>query len=93
MRVKEQQLTLPGVELANLELWKLANGVHTGEIKGLAWNKENHSWAAWTDYESPVIFMCQNDHEEMGYGETEKAAILDYCNGWHEKEINKPDWW
>jgi len=52
MRVKEQQLTLPGVELAN--------GVYTGEIKGMAWNKENHIWAAWTEYESPVIFICQN---------------------------------
>ena len=35
MKRQEQQLTLPGVELASLELWKLANGVYTGEIKGL----------------------------------------------------------
>ena len=90
MKRQEQQLTLPGVELANLELWKLANGVYTGEIKGLAWNKENYQWAAWTEYESPVIFICQNHPDDMGYGGDEKEAVFAYCE---KAGIDKPDWW
>ena len=90
MKRAEQQLTLPGVELASLELWKLANGVYTGEIKGLAWNIGGYNFASWSIFESPVIFICQNPPGDMGYGGDEKEAILQYCE---KAEIDKPDWW
>lgn len=90
MKRAEQQLPLPGVELANLDLWKAANGIFTQEIKGLPWNTGNHEWAAWSMFESPVIFACQNDPKDMGYGWSERKAILQYCE---KAEINKPVWW
>lgn len=90
MKRAEQQLTLPGVELANLELWKATNNVHTKEIKGLAWNEKGDEWAAWSGYESPVIFICQNHPKDMGYGSEEKEAILQFCE---KANINKPVWW
>ena len=63
--------------------------LHWGN-QGAGWNKENHTWAAWTDYESPVIFICQNHPDDMGYGGDEKEAILQYCE---KAGIDKPDWW
>lgn len=69
MKNQEQQLTLPGVDVINSQ-----------EIHGLAWNTANHRWGAWSGFESPVIFICQNKPSDMGYGWDKEHAIKDFCS-------------
>lgn len=92
MKRAEQQLTIPGIgqQLADLDWWKKETGVYTQEIKGIAWNTEGFVWGAWSGFESPVIFICQNQPDDMGYGDTEREAILAYCE---KANIDKPFWW
>jgi len=81
-----QQLGIEGIgqQKATLSDWKKQNGIFTH--KSDICEKQ---WTAWNEIESPCDFLSEYGGEAFGFGATEKAAILDFC----EKENIKPPFW
>lgn len=87
----ETQLEIDGIgqQLATLEDWKAQNKIFTHR-------SEYHEvfngpvWSCWDEIEDPFEFDEKYSFNAMGYGDTEKEAIIDFCIN---EEIALPFWW
>lgn len=82
------QLEIDGIgqQKATLKDWKSVNKIYT-------WNSPrcgDKPWSCWDEIESPGDFGHTYGFEEMGFGSTEKDAIIDYCK---KQDIKLPFWW
>jgi hypothetical protein len=59
-------------EHAIIRSWKQQNNIHTYYSPHLS--KEEQKWSCWQGTENPP-----DDPDILGYGNTEKEAIIDFC--------------
>jgi len=98
MKRQEQQLEIPGIgqHLADLDWWKSENVIFTkdlGETSSMF--GPIFRWECWRIHKSKVIYLCQTpagtkDDSVIGYGDTERESILDFCG---KLNIDEPFWW
>ncbi len=83
------QLEIPGIgqQLATLDDWKAENLIFTHNS---GFSDNGLAWSAWGEIESPHDFGHEYSFDSMGYGSTEKDAIVQYCA---KVKINPPFWW
>ncbi|WP_257282155.1 hypothetical protein [Endozoicomonas sp. ISHI1] len=83
------QTELPGIGQQKVTLadWKNENEIFTHKARGLT--PEELPWSAWSEIEDPSDYISTHDPESMGYGSSEKEAILNLC----AKEGRKPPFW
>lgn len=88
--VKSMQLEIEGIgqQKVTLSMWKKENNIFTHNSPHMPDKKTN--WSCWDEYECPGDFISSYSDSAMGYGETEKEAILKFC---YDNEINPPFWW
>lgn len=81
------QLEIEGIgqQKATLSDWKRDNKIYTWHSPGC-----DHEWSCWDEIESPHDFGHTYSFDAMGFGNTEKEAILDYCQ---KEGIAPPFWW
>lgn len=84
----EHQLTIDGIgqQKATLSDWKNQKGVYT--------HKSDYSmpepWSAWAHSANPLDLLEKYGDGCFGFGNTEKAAILNLCL---IENIEPPFWW
>ena len=95
-RKGELQMSFPEVPPASLIFWKEQHRIYTNH------NPDGGSkfgpvaqYECWCQFESKVIFLCQTpagtkDDEVLGYGDTEREAIKDFCK---KHDFEAPPWW
>ncbi len=83
------QLEIPGIgqQLATLDDWKAENDIFTHNS---GFSDDGLPWSAWSGIESPHDFGHEHSFDSMGYGNTEKDAIVQYCL---KEKIRLPFWW
>ena len=83
-----QQIEIEGIgqQLATLEGWKNQNQIFTHKSH----IDDDKKWNAWGETESPFDFLHKYGDSAFGFGETEKEAILNYCE---QENIKPPFWW
>lgn len=82
------QLEIEGIgqQLATLEDWKKERKVFTHKSDAV----DETPWSAWDEIESAHDFGHKYGFDSMGFGKTEKEAILNYC---YQENIKPPFWW
>jgi len=83
------QIEIPGIgqQKATLADWKVEHEVftHKSEIP-----QNSNPWNAWMEFESAFEYMHKNNPDDMGFGKSEKDAILNLCD---KHGITPPFWW
>lgn len=82
------QLEIAGIgqQKITLAMWKNENQIFTHN----AGSEEEFPWTCWDEIESALEFGETYSFEAMGFGKTEKEAILNFCE---EEKIDPPFWW
>ncbi len=84
------QIGLPGIgqQKITLSMWKSENKIFTHcEAEQ---NADCDRYTCWDEIKDPVEFGHEHGFDCMGFGNTEKEAILDYCK---KEQIKPPFWW
>jgi hypothetical protein len=83
------QLEIEGIgqQKASLSDWKVENNIYTHHAPHMEGNKR---WTCWAEIECPAEFLGQHGDHNMGFGETQKAAIQDFCK---LHNVAPPFWW
>jgi len=86
--MSNEQLSIEGIgqQKATLGDWKKVNKIYTWNSPGCG----DHPWTCWDEMESPGDFGDKYGFDAMGFGATEKEAIIEYCE---KEEIELPFWW
>ena len=77
-----------GYQKVSLSDWKKENDIrthHAPHMKG-----ECPTWSCWDEFESPEDFLSKHGDIWMGFGDSEKEAIMDFCL---KCKIELPFWW
>ena len=84
------QLGIEGIgqQKYTLSMWKAEHNIFTHHSPHMP-DKETN-WSCWDEYECPSDFISNYSDSAMGYGETEKDCILNFCQ---DNEIKPPFWW
>lgn len=90
MSATSQQLEIEGIgqQKATLSQWKIDNSVFTHHSPHLEGN--GFTWSCWGESSDPEQFLSKYGDNSFGFGNSEKSAILSFCNK-HNIEI--PFWW
>jgi len=85
-----KQLAIDGIgqQKVTLDDWKKESGIYTHNAEFT--ENEGMKWSAWNEYESPIEFLSNYHCEDMGFGKTQKEAILEFCR---KEQIKPPFWW
>lgn len=85
-----EQIEIPGIgrQKMTLSMWKSENKIYTHHEAEQ--NKDCDRYTCWDEIEDPVEFGHTHGFDCMGFGDTEKKAIIDYCT---KHELNLPFWW
>ena len=88
--MSEKQLELEGIgqQLASLSQWKKDNGIYTHHH--YCPDEDEMEWSCWDEFESPLEFIERYPMDAMGYGKSQKSAIIDFCQ---KEQIDLPFWW
>lgn len=76
MKSCENQLEIEGIgqQLFDIDIWKKNNGIFTFKSGGMP-----KFWSAWNEIEDPVEFLNNYGGDAFGYGDSEKEAIIEFC--------------
>lgn len=83
-----EQLGLVGIgqKKCTLGMWKKENEIFTHH----AAHMDSPKWTCWDELEDPEDFLSNFGPDYMGYGDSEKEAILDFCE---KCKVEIPFWW
>ena len=83
-----KQLTIDGIgqQLTTLAQWKKENNIFTHKNDC----DDALPWSAWDEIESPFEFADKYSFDAIVRGNSEKQAILKYCE---QEQIKPPFWW
>ena len=83
------QLEIDGIgqQRATLSEWKSQNNIFTYHAK---FADDHTKWTCWDKIEDPSEFLGKYGDHCFGFGLTEKAAILNFCQ---KHRVKPPFWW
>ena len=83
-----EQLGIIGIgqKKYTLAMWKEENKIFTHHAPHMP----EPCWSCWDQIEDPGDFISNHGDHNMGFGETERQSIMDFCR---KQEIKPPFWW
>ena len=84
------QLEIDGIgqQKYTLAMWKVDHKIftfHAPHMQGRC-----PTWSCWDEIKCPIEFIGKYGDHNQGFGNTEKEAILDFCE---KQNIKPPFWW
>jgi len=89
--MKMQQLEINGIgqQVMTPDEWKQQNNIFTRELNDDDLD-DGVRWACWDEHECVEEFASIYSYDSVALGESEKEAILSFCNA---NDIAPPFWW